>query len=79
MAWRLRGLRNRLSFDYEIDDKDLPQTSGWANAVVGSYLTRLGLSYGAIAYVTKAAPDEIEWLSPATAKQYGITYRFLQK
>ena len=50
------------------------QESGQANALIGAYLTKLGLSYGAIAYMTDAAPDGMSWLNPDDAAKYGITY-----
>ncbi len=46
--------------------------TGSGNAVVGAYLTNLGLSYEAIFYVTSAAPDNITWLHTADAKRIGI-------
>jgi hypothetical protein len=57
---------------YEMETKDV---SSSGNAIVGAYLTRLGLSYGAIDYLTTAAPDSMEWLTAETAKKYGITVR----
>jgi hypothetical protein len=45
---------------------------GSGNALVGAYLTRLGYSYGAVAFATTAAPDDIALLSPARAKSLGI-------
>src|SRR6516225_6391968 len=54
---------------YRSDDK---QESGVANALVGSYLTKLGFSVDAIVYMTKAAPASMEWLTKEKAQQYGI-------
>jgi hypothetical protein len=42
------------------------------NAVVGSYLGQLGLSYGAIFYLTTPDPNNMEWLSGKKAKELGI-------
>jgi hypothetical protein len=42
------------------------------NAILGSYLTRLGLSYSAIAYATQARPNEMKWLTADDAKRVGI-------
>jgi hypothetical protein len=50
------------------------QESGKANALIGAYLTKLGLSYDAIVYMTDAAPDDMQWLNPDDATKYGITY-----
>jgi hypothetical protein len=48
------------------------QVSGSGNALVGSYLTRLGLGYAAVFYATSAGPDEMKWLTPEDARQVGI-------
>jgi hypothetical protein len=46
--------------------------SGMANAYVGKYLADLGLSYDAIAYITKAPPESMTWLTVSEAAQVGI-------
>jgi Clp protease len=48
------------------------QADGMGNAILGSYLTRLGLSYPAIAYATEAGPSGIKWLTVDDAKRVGI-------
>jgi hypothetical protein len=48
------------------------QADGAGNAVLGSYLTRIGLSYDAIAYATQATPDRFKWLTVDDAKRVGI-------
>jgi hypothetical protein len=48
------------------------QADGAGNAILGSYLTRLGLSYSAIAYATQASPGEVKWLTVDDAKRVGI-------
>jgi hypothetical protein len=48
------------------------QADGRGNAILGSYLTRLGLSYSAIAYATEAGPRDVKWLSVDDAKRVGI-------
>jgi hypothetical protein len=53
------------------------QESGVANALVGSYLTKLGFSVDAIVYMTKAAPASMEWLTKEKAQQYGIEFDYL--
>jgi hypothetical protein len=53
------------------------QESGQANAVIGAYLSKLGLSYAAIAYMTDAAPDDMHWLNQNDAEKYGIAYSLL--
>lgn len=48
------------------------QADGTGNAILGSYLTRLGLGYPAIAYATEAGPGGIKWLTVDDAKRVGI-------
>jgi hypothetical protein len=48
------------------------QADGMGNAILGSYLTRLGLSYSAIAYATQAGPADVRWLTVDDAKRVGI-------
>ena len=50
------------------------QESGKGNAFVGAYLRSLDLSYEAIAYLTDAPPDDMQWLSASDAVKVGITY-----
>jgi hypothetical protein len=53
------------------------QETGEGNAILGAYLSRLGLTYAAIAYVTKAGPADATWLSAADANELGIEYRLI--
>lgn len=46
--------------------------SGEANALVGAYLGRLGLSSDAIRYITHRSPTEVQWLSIKDAMRLGI-------
>ena len=46
--------------------------TGLGNALIGAYLSRLGLSYRAIAFATSAAPGEMAWLHAGEAKRAGI-------
>jgi len=46
--------------------------TGAGNALLGSYLTQIGLSESAVVYITKAAPTEMTWLNSRDAKQIGI-------
>jgi hypothetical protein len=52
--------------------------SGQANAVVGAYLSDLGLSYAAIAFLTRSSPEAMTWLSSTDATRLGITYSLLK-
>lgn len=51
--------------------------SGVANALVGSYLTQLGLSERAIAFATSAPPEQINYLSLKNAAQFDIAVESL--
>lgn len=48
--------------------------TGVGNALVGSYLSKLGASDQAIVFFTLAKPEEINWLSPEIAKDLGISF-----
>jgi hypothetical protein len=48
--------------------------SGVANALVGRYLTRLGLPERAIVYATSADPMSIRWLRPTDQDSSGIPF-----
>lgn len=45
------------------------------NALVGAYVSQLGLPERAVIYVTSAAPDEIKWLTFSDAQSIGIDVR----
>jgi ATP-dependent protease ClpP protease subunit len=70
---RFLGNSAKLGFHaaYTITDDDKKE-SGQANALVGAYLDKLGLSYAAVAYATAAGPDQMQWLHPADAQSIGI-------
>ena len=57
---------------YIRDGRGHAQESGAGNALVGAYLSRLGLSDEAILYIEQAHPDEITWLTERAARTYGI-------
>jgi hypothetical protein len=46
--------------------------TGSGNAMVGAYLTKLGLPYSAVLYMTSAAPEDMQWLNDADATRLGI-------
>jgi hypothetical protein len=46
--------------------------TGVGNAVLGSYFTKMGLSYDAIAYLTTAGPAQMTYLSAEAAAKYDI-------
>lgn len=46
--------------------------TGAGNALVGAYLSRLGLSDAAILYIEQAHPNQITWLTKTDAEEVGI-------
>jgi hypothetical protein len=46
--------------------------SGVGNAIIGAYLTNMGLGLDAIRYMTTPGPDEVQWLSTRDALRIGI-------
>jgi len=61
----------RIGFHAAFND-DTGQEAGMANAVIGAYLTKLGLSYSAVMYATVAKPNDMRWLTVADANRVGI-------
>lgn len=53
-------------------DENSGQEGGMANALVGAFLTKMGLPYEAVIYATVAAPNSMKWLTLADAKRLGI-------
>ncbi len=57
---------------------DDEQITSIGNALIGAYLTRIGLPERAVVYITEATPREITWLSLTDAKQQGIEVSLFQ-
>jgi hypothetical protein len=57
------------------DDGTGPTEVGSANAILGAYLSTIGLSESAIYYVTMAAPSSMTWLTLQEAAKHGIEVR----
>lgn len=55
------------------------QETAVGNAVVGAYLTKIGLPYEAVIYVIKAPPKSVSWLTSSEAKQRGIDVTLVDK
>lgn len=53
--------------------------SGMANALVGAYLSQLGLSQKAIAFVTSAPPQGMEWLDASNAQSIGVDMVWMEQ
>jgi hypothetical protein len=83
LAW-LGGTRRFMGLDAKIGfhaacsiEGGSPAESGVANALVGSYLSGLGLPDEVVIYVTSAHPDEIRWLSLDDAQEIGVNVALL--
>lgn len=61
-----------------ISTYDESKETGMGNALVGVYLTELGLSVEAVMYLTVAAPNEMNWLTIEDAQQVGIDVKILE-
>ena len=59
---------------YRIEGTNAQET-GIGNALIGAYLTRIGLPLEAVLYITKASPDEMTWLTTEAAKTVGIALK----
>jgi hypothetical protein len=62
-----------------VDENGIKTEKGSGNAVVGAYLSRLGLGIDAIAYLTSASPDNVVHITRLTARKYGIAVSFVDK
>jgi hypothetical protein len=51
--------------------------TGVGNALVGSYLSNLGLNDSVVAFVSEASPDEIKWLTKEDADKIGLPVSIL--
>jgi hypothetical protein len=57
---------------YEQAPGETARTNGSGNAVLGAYLTKLGLSYAAVIYMTSPELDQIQWFSIEDAARLQI-------
>jgi hypothetical protein len=53
--------------------------SNIGNALMGAYLSELGLSYDAIIYIETADPDDITWLTMRDAHKIGLHVRLIAR
>jgi hypothetical protein len=58
-------------------DRESGEVTAAGNAVIGAYLSQLGLPTSAVIYITSPAPEEIRWLTVADARKYGIEVTIL--
>jgi len=80
LAWlggveRFIGTSGKISFHAAYDSAS--GESGVGNAVVDAYLSKIGLPYEAVTYITQAASNEMTWLNISDAAQRGIRVTLL--
>ena len=78
LIW-LGGVNRYMSKDSRIGFHAVYESQGgykreseMGNAIVGAYLTHLGLSLASVEYITAAGPNEMQWLNVSAARQLGI-------
>lgn len=64
---------------YTLNDLGNADESGLGNALVGAYVTTLGLPKDAVIFAASARPAEMNWLSAEHALQFGIDVVVLSK
>jgi len=75
LGGRVRYLDGRVGFHAAYRDNDgRLQESGAANALIGNYMTLLGLPSKAIVFATAAPPDSILWLDATNKGISGIDF-----
>lgn len=57
---------------YQLSDTGEPQVSSTANAMVGRYLTLLGLNTKTVLFATEAPPNRLAYVTTANARSLGI-------
>lgn len=68
----------RIGFHATYTDKNGKKIeSGMGNALVGRYLTLLNMSERAVAYMTAATPDRLNWITAENSKTYGVELKSL--
>src|SRR5262249_20076565 len=80
LAWlggaeRFIGTSGKISFHATYDPA--ADESGAGTDVIDAYLSKIGLSYEAVIYITQAASNEMTWLNMSDAAQRGIRVTLL--
>jgi hypothetical protein len=81
LAWlggaeRFIGANASIGFHAAYDSASGEET-GSGNAVIGTYLTKIGLPYEAIIYITQPAPNDTTWLNMSHVAQRGVRVTLL--
>src|SRR6476646_736175 len=74
LAWghhSLHGPKARVGF-HAAFNPETGQETGVANALIGSYLSQIGLPDRAVIYITQASPRSMTWLTMSDAQERGI-------
>jgi hypothetical protein len=74
MAGSPRYVLGRVGFHAAYKSMTDHDVSSIGNAMAGAYLSKLGMQYPAIAYLTKASPDSMEWMTKSDAVKVGIVF-----
>jgi hypothetical protein len=79
-ATRFMGATSHIGFHaaYNMVNGKSAGESGVGNALVGAYLSQLGLQQDTIVWVTSAPPEGMAWLTPQTSDQVGIDVSALE-
>src|SRR6478609_5553948 len=80
IAWlggttRFMAAKARIGF-HAAYNKETGLETGAGNALIGSYLSQIGLSDRAVLYVTRASPRSMTWLTMSDAQETGIEVLF---
>jgi hypothetical protein len=80
LAWlggveRFIGMSGKISFHAAYESPS--DESDVGTAVVNAYLSKIGLPYEAVTYITQAASNEMTWLNMSDAAQRGIKVTLL--
>ncbi len=81
LAWlggrvRAMGTTAEVGF-HAASNADDGQVTSSGNALVGAYLSQLGLPSAAVVYITEPPPNSIRWLTATDATKYGIDVKVL--
>ena len=76
IAWlggttRYMAAKARIGF-HAAFNRETGQETGVGNALIGSYLSQIGLPDRAVIYVTRASPQSMTWLTMSDAQETGI-------
>lgn len=86
LAWlggtkRYMSTSSRIGFHaaYTLNDLGTADESGLGNALVGAYMTTLGLPKSAVIFAASARPNQMNWLTADHALKLGIKVAVLSK